>query len=417
MKLLCISNGHGEDVIAEKILKQLQNHSHALDIVALPLVGEGHSYSQLAIPLMGVARQMPSGGFIYLDGKQLWRDLKGGLLQLTWQQYQLMRQWSQGENQGIILAVGDILPLIFAWLSGVDYVFVGTAKSEYYLRDESGWLPNISWLERFFGSFYYPWERWLMSRRRCRAVFVRDTLTKNILEKLSISALDLGNPMMDGIDTEKKFVSDSQETNACLTVLLLPGSREPEAIENWQIIIEAVTEIIATFPQDSLLFLAAIAPNLTLTKFRDYLNSQNWNYLDLNVIKLPINDGAALAFSKDNATLILTQNTYHQCLLQSQVAIAMAGTATEQFVGLGKPAFTIPGKGPQFNLTFAQLQTRLLGESVILVQEPQEVATKMQKLLQNSEQLESIRKNGQQRLGKAGGSQRIAQYLAENILC
>ena len=65
--------------------------------------------------------------------------------------------------------------------------------------------------------------------------------------------------------------------------------------------------------------------------------------------------------------MILTQTAYADCLQGAEAAIAMAGTATEQFVGLGKPAFTTPGAGPQFTPTFAQLQTRLLGPSVILV--------------------------------------------------
>jgi len=39
----------------------------------------------------------------------------------------------------------------------------------------------------------------------------------------------------------------------------------------------------------------------------------------------------------------------------------MAGTATEQFVGLGKPAIAIPGIGPQFTAAFAEAQSRHLG--------------------------------------------------------
>ena len=51
----------------------------------------------------------------------------------------------------------------------------------------------------------------------------------------------------------------------------------------------------------------------------------------------------------------------------------MAGTATEQFVGLGKPAIAIPGNGPQFTPAFAEAQSRLLGGSLILVKRPSQV--------------------------------------------
>ncbi|AKV65273.1 hypothetical protein VL20_26 [Microcystis panniformis FACHB-1757] len=48
---------------------------------------------------------------------------------------------------------------------------MGTAKSEYYLRDEQGWLDSSSMIDRLWGSYYYPWERWLMAHPRCRGFF------------------------------------------------------------------------------------------------------------------------------------------------------------------------------------------------------------------------------------------------------
>ena len=242
-KLLVLSNGHGEDIIAVRILEQLQSSYDALQLAALPIVGEGHAYKQLAIPLIGCVQQMPSGGFIYMDRRQLWRDLKDGLLQLTIAQYQATRNWAK--SGGKILAVGDIVPLFIAWLSGADYAFVGTAKSEYYLRDERGWLAKTSLLERWYGSIYFPWERWLMQHPRCKAVFPRDTLTAEILQKFSIAAFDLGNPMMDGIGAIQDVKIEAQ--NQELTVLLLPGSRLPEAARNWQKILLAVAEINKIF--------------------------------------------------------------------------------------------------------------------------------------------------------------------------
>jgi len=58
----------------------------------------------------------------------------------------------------------------------------------------------------------------------------------------------------------------------------------------------------------------------------------------------------------------------------------MAGTATEQFVGLGKPAIAIPGMGPQFTAAFGS-QSRHLGPSLILVEQPTQVARVVQSLL------------------------------------
>jgi len=85
-------------------------------------------------------------------------------------QLEAVRSWAS--LGGAILAVG-ILYLLFAWLSGATYAFVGTAKSEYYL-DEAGPLPRQTQMQRegWSGSVYHP-ERWLMSRPRCKAVFPR----------------------------------------------------------------------------------------------------------------------------------------------------------------------------------------------------------------------------------------------------
>lgn len=102
---------------------------------------------------------MPSGGFIYMDGgRQLVRDVRGGLVQLTLSQIKAVRTWvnlqKKSGNKSAILAVGDIVPLLFAWGSGVNYAFIGTARSEYYVRDEVGLLQRKSKAAR--------WENFLV---------------------------------------------------------------------------------------------------------------------------------------------------------------------------------------------------------------------------------------------------------------
>ncbi len=47
VKILSVSNGHGEDAIAVRILRELQKQPHPPEIAALPLVGLGQSYTQL----------------------------------------------------------------------------------------------------------------------------------------------------------------------------------------------------------------------------------------------------------------------------------------------------------------------------------------------------------------------------------
>ncbi|MFM7438143.1 MAG: hypothetical protein ACKO2V_05990, partial [Snowella sp.] len=194
--------------------------------------------------------------------------------------------------------------------------------------------------------------------------------------------------------------------------LLLPGSRLTEATKNWHIILLIVEEIDKIFNNQSLIFLTAIASGLPLQPFEDKLISQGW-ILENNLLN---NERQEPVFTRNGVTLILTKQTYSDCLQRAKIAIARAGTATEQFVGLGKPAIIIPGEGPQFTQVFAEAQTRLLGCSVILVQQPQQVASIIQSLLQDSERLQLIAENGKRRMGKSGAAARIANCLQEKLL-
>lgn len=413
MRLLCLSNGHGEDIISLRILQALQRQAPALELSVLPIVGEGHVFSKAGIPLIGTVKTLPSGGFIYMDGRQLARDLRGGLVQLTLTQLKAVRRWATQPGAGI-LAVGDIVPLAFAWWSRVPYAFVGTAKSEYYLRDESGWLPRQSWfddrLERWTGCIYHPWERWLMSQPQCRAVFPRDTITAQNLRQLGLPAIDLGNPMMDGLEWQADFptfpTAPSQDDSHPLTIALIPGSRPPEAYANWETILLAVNGIIAQMKRP-LTFLATIAPGLDLDILHQTLLNFRW--------QLSAENTYSVGLGQQKATLELGQSRFAEYIHRADLAIAMAGTATEQFVGMGKPVLSIPGRGPQFTPRFAEAQTRLLGCSVTLVEKPELVSAAISRLLQNPDRLQLIAENGQRRMGQAGAADRIASHLLERL--
>ena len=400
MKLLVLSNGHGEDIIAIRIIERLLRDAE-LEITALPIVGQGYAYQRLGIPLAGRVQQMPSGGFIYQGGNPLWQDLQRGLVRLTIEQIKLVRQW--GKAGGKILAVGDIVPLLYSWQSQADYAFVGTAKSDYYLRDEFGWLDRTSWLERKSNSDYLPWERWLMSGDRCKAVFPRDSLTTKNLQQWQIPAYDLGNPMMDGLTTKSEPRSSGE-----LNVLLLPGSRMPEAIKNWQQILTGVWSAVKILSPTSLKFNAAIAPALDLKAFELQAVTQGWQVQYSNT------EMAVLVERRHSLTLTRSQNK--QFFHRADIAIAMAGTATEQFVGLGKPVVIFPGVGPQFTPAFAEAQARLLGCSVLMVDSPIQTGNAIAKVIKDEQLLAEIALNGKRRMGTAGAAKRIAECLQKTLL-
>jgi len=421
MKILFLSNGHGEDGIAVQIAQAVQQFSHIEKVVALPMVGQGHAYRHQAIPIVGPVKSMPSGGFIYMDGgRQLARDIKGGLLKLTWQQFQTLRAWVR--EGGKVLAVGDIVPLLMAWLSGATYAFVGTAKSDYYLQDEAGPLPGLAFGDRLatrLGGVYLPWERWLMGRPGCRAIFPRDSLTASLLLRYGLPVFDLGNPMMDGLAATLDALpvpnlSLEPGDRDPLVTLLLPGSRLPEAYANWQRILQGVESLIGVMQSRPLWFLGAIAPGLDLLKLDRALQDQGWVKARVDSTESDFDDRPCYQkFSSQGYSvhLMLTSQNFAACAQRADLAIAMTGTATEQFVGLGKPAITFAGEGPQFTPAFARAQTRLLGPSIRLVDGPEETGHAVAQLLADPDILQTIGENGKRRMGSPGAARRIAECL------
>ncbi len=318
---------HGEDAIAINIASALQSLAiPALTLAALPLVGRVMDFIARQIPGRRYSKVLFLGGFNNMDSRQFWRDLRGGLFTLTRTQLMTVKQWAQAG--GKILAIGDIVPLAMAWHSGANYAFVGTAKSEYYLRQPSGeWLESTPPWEKWLGSAYYPWECWLMQRRRCYGVFPRDQLTHQILSRKGVQSHNVGNPMMDGLgeDASPNPQNILENSHAPLVLLLLPGSRLPEALENWRLILESFPPLFDQFPNRPLILIAAIAPALALEPFQKALSLHQWQALP----KANFLDSTAPSYQYQTHQLILSQHHYADCLQQAHAAIALAGTATE----------------------------------------------------------------------------------------
>jgi hypothetical protein len=163
------------------------------------------------------------------------------------------------------------------------------------------------------------------------------------------------------------------------TIALVPGSRPDEALRNFQLLTPLVEGLGARV-------LAAIAPDLPADAFQAP---------GVHVVPGAFADVA------------------HAC----DLAIAMAGTATEQLVGLGKPVITVPGAGPQFTPAFAEAQTRLLGPSVVCLPADRAlVAAEVRSLLGDPARRAAIAANGRERMGPQGASQRISDAIAACLL-
>ena len=115
-------------------------------------------------------------------------------------------------------------------------------------------------------------------------------------------------------------------------------------------------------------------------------------------------------------------DAFADILQQSSLVIGMTGTAVEQAVGLGKPVIAVPGNGPAFTYRFAEAQNRLLGASVqVIGTQPanshiiKEAAVAVDRTLQDDKYLASCIQNGLERMGRSGGSIKIANYAANYL--
>ncbi len=403
--VLFLCNGHGEDLIALRVLEELHKNRPDLALEVLPLVGKGKCFdfpvSQGWLKRIGPLKVLPSGGFSNQSLKGLLADIFQGMLCLIWKQLSYVR--SAASNGRLIIAVGDLLPLLFAWSSRRDYVFIGTPKSDYTWTSKPDSFFS-DFYHRLKGSEWDPWENFFMANCRCKFVAVRDKLTARGLRINGVSANALGNPMMDGF----KIQTCPIELKKYRRFILLCGTRMPEAKNNFHRILTAVEYIDFSI---SKLILVALGDLPDIQDVECWL--EKFGYKQSSSIE---NGYGAKSSWKKGSTLLFLGVGQFSCWAQwAEVGLANAGTATEQIAGLGVPCVSLPGKGPQFKYGFAIRQSRLLGGAVITCKTAKIFARSVESLLFNHKLRNELGAIGKKRMGKNGGSAKIAQMIEMNL--
>jgi uncharacterized protein (TIGR03492 family) len=382
-KILCLSNGHGEDLNASQVLKALRIIAPHIEIAALPLVGAGNAYRNLDISIIGPTRGLPSGGFFYMDYRKLLSDFRSGLVGLTINQLKILI--TQRHDYDLVFAVGDILPQLFAYITGLPYVCFTVSGSAYY-EDRMSINP-------------------LMRSQRCQEILTRDNYSANYLQNHRVTkAVFAGYPVMDVLQPTGQ---DLFLQSGVPMIALLPGSRIPEANHNLGLLLALCIETERSIAPPSVQFRAALVPSM-MPLLKKISAEYGWHYLGEGQLKHPETGTIVRCFDRAFSDIL------HTC----DLVIGMAGTAIEQAVGLGKPVVQIVGQGPQFTYRFAEAQMRLLGQSVQTVGTVpatpailQEAAQKIQNILVDTDYLERCKSQGSERMGTAGGSLAIAQRL------
>ena len=165
-----------------------------------------------------------------------------------------------------------------------------------------------------------------------------------------------GNPFMD-----KYFFRDKELKNHNFSIGIFPGSRFPEILDNFVLILEFLESLSNLSYFQKIEFNFAIVNVLSPLKIREIFKNRKWIFLG------KINENNLLKFQYKSLKVNLYWNNFDEILLKSKCCICMAGTAAEQAIGLGKPVIQIEGKGPQFTKSFAEAQRRLLGKYVFCV--------------------------------------------------
>lgn len=387
-KLLFISNGHGEDAIATSIIREYLEIKEN-DVFAFPLVGEGDAYNKIGVNVVGPRKTMPSEGLSgWTNPVNCIKDLKQGLVNLFARQGKFLQD-IRG-NVSVVVAVGDILPVIMAQLFvKKSIVFIGTAKSDYV-------------------SGYYWWERiWL---RNCAKVFTRDEETKNSLRLGNIPAYYEGNAMMDNLEPRGVDFGIKEDE---IVITFLPGSRE-NAYNDFSIMLAAI-ERLSKEPL-KFRFLTAIPGSLNIDRIKGVIPLQRWSEMS-NMISHDngvVGEYSLKERTDGGITLLLIKGYFADILSACRLVIGQAGTGNEQAAGLGKPVIAFDPLAGKELKWYRRRQKKLLGDAVsVVLNVPEIIAKEAMAIITDRDKEQVMIKTGKTRMGEPGASLRMAESIKE----
>lgn len=379
-RLLLVSNGHGEDVIAATLARRLR--AAGCELAAVPLVGRGRAYDAAGVEVLGPRDEHPSGGYLLSGPRALLGDLRAGWLGSTRARWRALRA-AAGRSAGCVV-VGDWYALTSAWANArVPVFYLPSAISVL------AWPPDAPAHRAPFG----PWERRLMAR--AAAVYPRDEATARWLQERTVPGVDyLGNPMLDAIDGDAAVAIPSPY------LLLLPGTRGdagfslPRMLEACRRLRDEPAAVVAWAgadapPQaDGWALATTGAPRGVIAHYRHA-------------------DGTEVAVAAD---------AYATLVAGARAALSTSGTAAEQCAGLGIPIVGFVTPGPQYRETFARAQRRALGDALTLTSSaPEALAAAVRRALHDAGARERAKVAGRRAMGVPGGADRVARDIARRL--
>ena len=371
LRVLFLSNGHGETAIAARIARDVARFAPGtvgLDLFAA--VGTGAGAEPLA--LVGPRTTMPSGGLVAMGNVRAFaRDLGAGFAALFGAQLAFLR--GVRERYDLAVAVGDAYALGLTFVTRLPAIYVGTAKSVYVAP-------------------YGPFERTLL--RRALRVFVRDEPTAERLRSQGVAAEAPGNVIVD-------LAQSAEAAPASRFIGVLPGSRE-DAYGNGVRLARIVRALGAR--ADVAGALLSIAPTLVADRFASELRADGWT-VDTGDVARPFVARA------NGATLEAWRGDFGSLLARCALVVGQAGTANEQAAARGVPVVAFDESTTGW---YRMRQRRLLGDALAFVPvEPRAAADAIATLLADPARIAAMASAGRARMGAPGGSAAIARAILE----
>jgi len=388
--------------IIKRLLKKIKNKN----IEVLPLVGNGDVFNSIKskqFRKIGYLKELPSGGFSNQSLKGFFLDLFAGFLIDNLRNFLVVRKKSKQNCK--IIAVGDFLPLFYAWSSGCEFNFIGTPKSDHTWSSGPSWALS-DFYHKLKGSEWDPWEMFLMRSPRCKKLIMRDKITANNLVRKKINAKYLGNPMMDFVDAKNEKLSNIISFKR---IILLVGSRYPEAFKNLDNFLDCLQDF--NLPND-LLILLPLSINANVIDIQSYL--MKYGFIKQSKVDFFIDEDSV--WKKKDQYVLIGKGKFNLWASLAEVGLSNAGTATEQIAGLGIPSLSLPGSGPQFTKTFAKRQSRLLGGSVLVCKNKKILLKRLSVLLKEKFYRLDQAKIGKKRMGHSGASEKIVDFINPHLL-
>lgn len=375
--ILIISNGHGEDIIGAVLARELIALGYGVQ--ALPLVGKGTAYRSMGVEPLGPCQEMPSGGFVIDRPVAFWDDLKAGWLTMSLAHYKAVRR--AAGRAVATLVVGDIYGILVGSVFGKGPLFLMQCYVSVRVWQSDGFRQPYGALERF-----------LMSR--AVGVYPREAEGADWLRRNGVpNAEYLGNPMLDALEGVPIEVEPPY-------LLLLPGSRS-DAYQSLPRMLEASRQLKSLGLTPVVAWAGLPLPAV-----------EGWHLQDTGA-----KEGLTHLFAHPDGTVVhLTQKAFKTVLLGSWAAISTSGTAAEQAAGYGVPVVAFPTGGPQYTLTFAQRQKRLLGDALLLTEpDPEAISRGVREFLSSEELRQKARAAGKAAMGEPGAARRIAWKIHSRL--